>query len=404
MTERLYYDNAYLREFDAQVLEVRTVDGRILVRLDRSAFYPTSGGQPFDMGTLGGAEILDVFVDREGEVWHEVSACLTEGQTVHGEIDWARRFDHMQQHAGEHILAGAVHRLFGGHTIGLHLGRENSSIDVDFADGRTRLTEEELMRLEDDVNDHIQRDVPIRCWFPALEELDELPLRKPPTVKEHVRVVQIGDDEFCACGGTHPSTAGQIGLVKIVDARPSKGKLRLTFVCGQRAFNDYRRRAQAGEAAALLMSTGWENLPSAVDALVKRMKEAEFHLAKERRERALEGVPALLAEAEEEGEIRIVTKAYASLPMDAMRDVASAVTDEGKTVALLAAGTGTGVTLMFARAADVDIHIGKILSESAKKYGGKGGGKPEFAQGAAASGDVLTEAAGLVREALRVKA
>lgn len=400
MTDRLYYDNSYLVEFDARVLEARMDAGKILVRLDRSAFYPTSGGQPFDTGEISGAKVVDVFVDGAGEVWHEVTHPLSEGACVHGKIDWARRFDHMQQHAGEHILAGAVHRLLGGHTVGLHLGREDSSIDVDFPDGHTHLTAEEVRLLEDDVNAHIQRDVPIRCWFPDGEELKSLPLRKPPTVSEHVRIVQIGDDEFCACGGTHPSTAGQIGLVRITDARPSKGRVRLTFVCGMRAFEDYRRRARAIEAAANRLSTGWENLENAVDMLSKRARDAEYHLNRERSERVLEKVDALFAEAETVCGVRVISKAFSSLAVEALRDVAGAILEKGRAVALLACESGGGYSLLFARSADVDVHIGKILSESARAFGGKGGGKPDFAQGAAPSADVLTEAARMVKEAL----
>ena len=400
MTDRLYYDDCYLREFDARVVEARADGEKYFVRLDRSAFYPTSGGQPYDTGEISGARVLDVFVDKAGEVWHEVSRPFREGEAVHGSIDWARRFDHMQQHAGEHILAGAVHRLLGGHTVGLHLGKEDSSIDVDFPDGRTHLTAAEVALLEDDVNDHIQRDVPIRCWFPEADELKALPLRKPPTVTEHVRVVQIGDDEFCACGGTHPSSAGQIGLVRIADARPSKGRVRLTFVCGMRAFADYRKRAHMIEAAANRLSTGWENLEDAVETLLKRAKDAEFRLNRERSERALENVPLLLAEAEAVGGVRVVSKALPAMSADAMRGVAGAIVGKGSAVALLASESEGGYSLLFARSPDVDIHIGKILSDSARRFGGKGGGRPDFSQGAATSADVLGEAARQVKEAL----
>ena len=397
MTNRLYYDNPYLREFRARVEEVcESSDGAWLIRLDQSAFYPTSGGQPYDTGTLGCTNILDVFVDKGGEVWHKTDAPLTEGNEVLGEIDWARRFDHMQQHAGEHILAGAVHRLYQGHTVGLHLGKEASSIDVDFPDGSTRLGDEALKALEDDVNDHIQRDVPISCWFPDAEELKTLPLRKPPTVSEHVRVVQIGDDEFCACGGTHPSSAGQIGLLKIVDARPSKGRLRLTFVCGNRAFQDYRARVQAAEKAALVLSTSWENLPDAVESLLSRVKDAEYHLNKERRERALEGVSKLIENAETVGDMKVVKHVYQNLPMDALREAAAAVTVKHACVALFANETESGVQLLFARSADLTAAMGPLLTASAKKYGGKGGGKPDFAQGACESALAVDEAFSLL--------
>ena len=166
MTERLYYDNAYLTEFDGTVLACEARGGHYEVLLDRSAFYPTSGGQPFDTGRLADAKVLDVNV-ADGEVWHTVDRPLKAGDSVHGTIDWPRRFDHMQQHAGDHMIAGALHRLMGGVTIGLHVGDEVSTIDVSMPDGATRITPEALRQIEMDVNEHIQRDVPIRCWFPT---------------------------------------------------------------------------------------------------------------------------------------------------------------------------------------------------------------------------------------------
>ena len=229
MTDRLYYENAYLTAFDARVTRVSARDGRQHIALDRSAFYPTSGGQPFDTGMLNHARVTDVFVDEQGEVWHETDGMFTVGDAVHGEIDWPRRFDHMQQHAADHMIAGAIWRMFGGVTIGLHESDEISTIDVQMPDGRTRLTAEEVARVEWDVNCHIQRDLPIRCWFPEPDELAALPLRKKPTVQTHVRVVAIGDDEMVACGGTHPSSAGQIGLVKILSVLPARGKARVSF-------------------------------------------------------------------------------------------------------------------------------------------------------------------------------
>ena len=266
MTERLYYENAYLTEFDATVLACRENGAAYDILLDRSAFYPTSGGQPFDTGLLGGARVTDVNV-TEGEVWHTVDAPLTVGDTVHGVIDWARRFDHMQQHAGDHMIASALHRLMGGVTIGLHISGDVSTIDVAMPEGVTRISEEDIRRIEADVNERIQRDVPIRCWFPEAAELAALPLRKLPTVEEHVRIVAIGTDEMVACGGTHPATAGQLGLVKILSVAPARGKMRVTFLAGQRALADYARVADAAHQAAAMLSTGVENLTSAVASL-----------------------------------------------------------------------------------------------------------------------------------------
>ena len=230
-TDRLYYDDAYLTAFDAAILSCR--DG--WAALNRSAFYPTSGGQPFDTGVLTaeGTDYAVTDVQVQGNVvWHRIGASILEGIHVHGRIDWPRRFDHMQQHAGDHMLAGAAWQLFGATTIGLHMGNEVSSIDLSFPDGRTRLNDEEIDRWEMLVNERVQQDDPIRCWFPKPEELTALPLRKPPTVKEHVRVVAMGDYEMVACGGTHPRSTGQIGLVKILSCAPSRGNMRLTFISG----------------------------------------------------------------------------------------------------------------------------------------------------------------------------
>ena len=183
MTERLYYDDSYLTEFDAVVVRVELRNGRHIAALNRSAFYPTSGGQPYDTGMLNDVHVTDVFVDADGEVWHELEAPLAVGETVHGRIDWARRWDHMQQHGGEHMIAGAVYALTGGMTIGLHLGAEVSSIDVQFADGSTHMDADMIAQIEDYVNERIQMDAPIRCWFPDADELASLPLRKAPTVQ-----------------------------------------------------------------------------------------------------------------------------------------------------------------------------------------------------------------------------
>ncbi len=389
MTHRLYYNDSYQKDFEAYVLEMQVQDGRFFVRLNQSAFYPTSGGQPHDLGILGERSVLDVYVVKDGEVWHEVDGALNEGECVHGEIDWPRRFDHMQQHAGEHMLAGAVHRLFGGHTIGLHLGKDDSSIDVELPDGRMRLTDEELMLLEDDVNRHIQADVPIRCYFPDPDELMKLPLRKPPTVNEHVRIVQIGDDEFCACGGTHPSSAGQVGLVKIVDARPSRGKMRLTFLCGMRAFLDYRNRFREIEAASQVLSTGWQHLQDAVNALNIHQKDTEYQLRLLKKENALRTLEDIVNNAHCVNGVSIGVHVFDHIGMEGLREAASSFIKEENRIALFADEAESGVLLLFARSENVDIHIGKLLSEAAKRHGGKGGGRADFAQGAAGNADVL---------------
>ena len=380
MTDRLYYDNAYLTEFDGCVLACRENGAHFDVLLDTTAFYPTSGGQPFDTGTLGHAQVIDVNVE-DGEVWHTVTAPLAVGSTVHGCIDWARRFDHMQQHAADHMIASALHRLMGGVTIGLHISGDVSTIDVAMPGGATRISEEDVRCIEDDVNVRIQRDVPIRCWFPEKEELASLPLRKAPTVDEHVRIVAIGEDEMVACGGTHPSSAGQLGLVKIVSVTPARGKMRVAFLAGARATADYRRVSEAAHSAAALLSTGVENLAAGVNALQEKLRAAEFELVRLRREQLLNQAEPFIAEAETlPGGARLIAR-FVEADAMLLRDLASKLIETPGVIALLGAMNGDQAIYVFGRAADVNVHMGTLLKESAAPYGGKGGGRPDFAQG-----------------------
>lgn len=380
MTERLYYDNAYLTEFDGCVLACRENGAHFDVLLDRSAFYPTSGGQPFDTGTLGNAQVIDVNV-IDGDVWHTVTQPLTPGTTVHGCIDWPRRFDHMQQHAADHMIASALHRLMGGVTIGLHISGDMSTIDVSMPGGATRLSDEDIRRIEDDVNERIQRNVPVRCWFPEAEELAALPLRKPPTVDEHVRIVAIGEDEMVACGGTHPATAGQLGLVKIVSVTPARGKMRVAFLAGARAMADYRRVSEAAHQTAGMLSTGVENLAASVSALQEKLRAAEFELVRLRREQLLNQVAQFIAEAEAlPGGARLIAR-FVDADAMLLRDLASKLIEAPGMIALLGAMNGDQAIYVFGRSTDLNVHMGTLLKESALPYGGKGGGRPDFAQG-----------------------
>ena len=380
MTERLYYDDAYLMAFDAQVLECRACGERFEVRLDRSAFYPTSGGQPYDTGTLGDAQVTDVSV-AEGEVWHTVTKELRVGERVQGRIDWPRRFDHMQQHAGDHMIAGALHRLMGGVTIGLHISDEISTIDVAMPDGVTRISEEEIRRIEWDVNEHIQQDVPIRCWFPSDAELETLPLRKKPTVNENVRIVAIGDDEMVACGGTHPSSAGQIGLVKIVSVAPARGKMRVAFLAGRRALKDYFKCHEASHAVAELVSSSVDSLVSSVAAVQEKWHLAEVELVKCRKEQLLSQTQRMLEEAESLSDGTKLIARFVEADAVLLKELVSSLISRPHVIALVGAPSDGQAIYVFGCSSDVTVNMGTLLRESARPLGGKGGGRPDFAQG-----------------------
>ncbi len=380
MTERLYYDQAYLMEFDGRVLDCHPNGTRFDVLLDQSAFYPTSGGQPYDTGELGGARVVDVNV-KDGEVWHTVTAPLGVGNTVHGIIDWARRFDHMQQHAGDHMIAGTLHRLMGGVTIGLHISDDVSTIDVAMPEGVTRISDEEIRRVEMEVNERIQRNVPIRCWFPGEEELNALPLRKKPTVTEHVRIVAIGDEEMVACGGTHPSSAGQLGLVKILSAAPARGKMRITFVAGQRALKDYFACYDAAHEAAEKISANIHNLSAGVAALQEKCRSAELEVNKLRREQLFSQIQSMTEGAEILPNGTKLIAQFVNADANSLKELASRLIETSGMIALLGAMNGGQAAYVFARSADAEINMGNLLRDAARTLGGKGGGRPDFAQG-----------------------
>ena len=397
MTERLYYDNAYLTEFDGTVLACRPNGEYFDVLLERSAFYPTSGGQPFDTGVLGDARVVDVNV-TEGEVWHTVTKPIEVGASVHGSIDWQRRFDHMQQHAGDHMIAGALHRLMGGVTIGLHISSDVSTIDVAMPQGVTRISDEEIRMIEMDVNEHIQRDVPIRCWFPQKEELEKLPLRKEPTVSEHVRIVAIGDDEMVACGGTHPSTAGQLGLVSILSVAPARGKMRVTFVAGKRALDEHFRSKDAVRTSCELLSAKADTLPASVKTLQDRLRAAEYELNRLKKEQLLSRTQQLLDEAEELANGVKLVSCFVDADAVLLKDVTAKLIEQPGVVALMGAMNGEQALYVFGRSADVKTDMGALLRDSARLLGGKGGGRPDFAQGGGPK-EILEAAKNVLRNA-----
>lgn len=391
MTDRLYYDETYLREFDAEVTGCReTDDGLCEITLNRSAFYPTSGGQPYDTGMIiheqTGFPVSDVSVDAEGEVWHRVPKGLHTGDIIHGKIDWLRRFDHMQQHGGEHILAGAVWEKLGGMTIGLHLGKEMSTIDVTFPDGRARVTEEEIAMLEDTVNERIQQNDKVRCWFPSAEELKTLPLRKPPTVNEHIRIVAFGDYEMVACGGTHPSQTGEIGCIRILSVTPARGKARFAFVCGMRAVRLNRMNAGILNEAGMILSAPPEGITGAIVSLKEKVSELTDKLKTVQTDQVLKMLKnstEILPDGSslstvwwDEGNPEVLTEAVRKYIRN------------DKTIIL----AGVSGRIIYARSADLTLNLADLIRET-----GKGGGRPDMATGAG-NEESIRKAAERIRE------
>ena len=385
MTERLYYTESHLRMFTAEVVEGKQMDREEggscpAVRLNRTAFYPTSGGQPHDTGTLDGVPVLDVVEGDAGEIWHVLDRELSdETEDVVGRIDWARRFDHMQQHSGQHLLSAVFGAQMEARTVGFRLGTGESTIDLDVPD----LTWESAVRIENAVNQVVWADGKVEIRMVTEDVLDEIDLRKPPSVTGTIRVVLMGDADASACGGTHVTRTGEIGLIKITDLSNYKGGTRLAFLCGGRALAHYQQVLQLMQTSSLQLSVASSELPEAIKRLQGELKVTHRTLQNLEEEWAELKAEQLWSDADRVGDARVVTHVWTDRDFDDVRAVAFRLRERPRTVALLAA-TGQGVRLVCASSEGLpEINAVEVLQRALEPLDGRGGGSPSVAQGGA---------------------
>jgi alanyl-tRNA synthetase len=378
MTERLYYEDAYYQTFEAEVLAQRTHDGLPAVVLDRTAFYPTGGGQPNDLGKLGGARVADVVAAGE-DVLHVLDGDPPAGR-VTGAIDWARRFDHMQHHTGQHILSAAFIDVAGAQTVGFHLGVESVTIDLD----KPQIRDADLEAAEDLSNLMVWQNLPVRAWFPTEAELAALTVRKEIGDFDKVRIVQVGDFDATACGGTHVAHTGEVGIIKVLKLERRGEKTRVEFRCGGRALLDYRQKnASVNQLSAAFTVGAWE-VTEAVDRLRDDFKEARSAFNRARGELLTHTGDAVLREAAERGGVRLVRRAFdAAAGYDAkdLSKLAGQLAQAPGTVVLLGLA-GEKAQLILARAEDLDHNMVPALKTAlAVLDTARGGGRPGYASG-----------------------
>ncbi|HEX2695560.1 MAG TPA: alanyl-tRNA editing protein, partial [Acidobacteriota bacterium] len=328
-TKKLYYEDAYLTEFDARVVERRDVEGRPAVVLDRTAFYPEAGGQSSDRGTLDGVAVVDV-VDDGGTILH-VLAVPIEAAAVHGAVDRARRFDRMQQHSGQHILSQAFYEVLKGATLSFHIGDEVSALEI----GVPKISDADLDRVEARANAVVFEDLEIRTYFVPEEEIGTVPLRKPPKKGEAgmIRVVEVDRFDHSACGGTHCRRAGEVGLIKVVKWEKIRGNLRFDFVCGGRALRDYQEKNRTVRHAAAAFSVSDRDVPAAIDKA-----QAEVKALKKRARRLEERVAAFEAgQLVREASGKVIQAVFEDRSPEEARFLALNIIKQGEFVVLFAA-------------------------------------------------------------------
>lgn len=392
MTERLYYIEPYRVEFDAHVIRLEEHDGRPAAVLDRTAFYPTSGGQPFDTGRLGDAAVLDVIDREDGVILHVVDVALAAGP-VHGCIDWPRRFEHMQQHTGQHVLSAAFDRLLGARTESFHLGSASSTIDI----GRT-VSAAEIERAEDEANRVVWEDRPVGIRFADAEEAAKLPLRKEPARAGRLRLIEVEGFDISACGGTHVARTGAIGTIVVAASERLRGGTRVEFLCGARTLRRYRTLRDSVASSVRLLSVLPGELPAGIERLQTDSGDAR-RLLKDLQSRLASFEGAALADrAGSHGPTRMVVEALEGWDSNGLKAIASAVIARPGHVAALI-GLPQPSAVVIARSPDVGVDCASVLKRLTERFGGKGGGRPDLAQGGGlqgATGDILAVTRGLL--------
>jgi len=378
VTDRLYYHDSYLTEFRARVVE--TSPDRQRIYLDRTAFYATSGGQPFDIGKLGGVDVTDV-VDEDGRIAHQLSAPL-ETAEVSGVIDWPRRFDHMQQHTGQHLLSAVLVNMFNAQTVSFHLGVESCTIDV-----ARSLDPAQIRQAERRANEIVFENRPVTVGFE--DSSKDLGLRKPTEREGEIRIISIQDLDRSACGGTHVKATGEIGPILIRKLDRIRGNQRIEFLCGLRAVKRARADFEAISSVARAFSAAPDEVPALVATQFEKLQESD----KARRRLAAElaqarGRELYAATAPGPDGIRKVVRRVASLT-DELRAEAQSFTTGQKSV-FLAMGENPPA-IMLASSPDSGMNAGEFLKTALAKAGGRGGGTATMAQGSLPSKDLLDQ-------------
>jgi alanyl-tRNA synthetase len=384
MTQRLYYREPHRKTFDGTVVHVETVDGRSYVMLDQTAFYPTSGGQPNDTGTLGSAAVTDVIDREDGTIAHVISGTLQTGEVVSGEIDWARRFDHMQQHTGQHVLSAAFDRLFGVRTESFHMGQQSATIDL-----AREVTAAEVAKAEDDANRVVWEDRPVSIRFATAEEAAAMGMRKESDRTGTLRLIDVQDYDLSACGGTHVERTGAIGAIAIGGSEKLRGGSRVEFLCGDRVVQRFRLWRDALSAMQKHLSVPPIEMAPSIERLLEDSKALHRAIRGFQEKLAAHEASALLAKGP------VIVEAIEGWDAQGIKSIAVRATSANPVAVVVLFTTSTPAQVVIARGATAGVDAGALLKQLAAKFGGKGGGKPDLAQGGGlnASADELIAAA-----------
>jgi|SRR5262245_18171736 len=402
MTQKLYWSDSYLRRFTARIQNTWPENQGRLVELDRTAFYPTGGGQPCDTGTINSAHVSGVEMADDKRILHRLDGEIdfSIGQEVECQIDWMRRREIMQQHTGQHILSQAFFQLTGAETRGFRINEDLTEIDLTL-DSSPEMIEEVIDQAQELANSIVFDNREIRAHEVTPEEAARLPLRKESFITDLVRVIEIDGFDWSPCGGTHAKRTGELGLIAVRSWERAKKMARIHFVCGIRALHDYRAANQVADAVALRFSVARDQADASVARLIDENKQLL------RRVRELAGITAKV-EAQEMIEatnkvngVRIVSRVFEDRDFEELKLLAHRLADQDGGIALLATRQKDKAQLVFACSNDVSADMNEMIKIACQKLEGRGGGKAGFATGGGAQVGELENAIELVRDELR---
>lgn len=396
MTRKLYHIDQYLTTFSSAVVERIDVEGRPAIILEQTAFYPTSGGQPHDTGTLNNTQVIDVIENENHQIIHLLEKPIEE-ELVGGCIDWKRRFDHMQQHTGQHLLSQACIKICDAETLSFHLGEEVSTIDVN----HSGIGEYEVNAVEELANRIIYENREIVAHFVNKEETHKFPVRKLPTVERNIRIIEIKDFDFSPCGGTHCSHTGEIGMVKVRKWERYKGGTRIQFICGWRALQDYQQKTTVLKHLTEMLSSGEPDLPQNVGKLQEEAKSLRREYATLTKHLLEYEAKALLAERETFGDFSVLLKAFDNRHPKDLRILANKILEHSPSTIVLFGGKAEAkASLIFLRSEGLPFDMNQLMKTACAVINGKGGGQPQQAQGGGTEVEKLEEALQCAKDAI----
>ncbi|MFN8575423.1 MAG: DHHA1 domain-containing protein [Candidatus Sericytochromatia bacterium] len=377
MTEKLYYNDSHKLDFKSELIDITKFGDKYHAILDKTYFYPTSGGQSFDTGYINDIKVIDVF-EKDGKIIHVLEKEIPKG-IVDSKIDYERRLENMQHHTGQHLLSQAFIQALKAPTISIHLGDDICNIEI----VKKELNQEEVNQVEELANNIIYQNRPINMYYVDESEINELNLRKPPKKKgqDGIRVIDIEGFDISACGGTHAKSTGELGLIKIIGWEKYKGNIKVDFMCGLRALRDYRFKNIAIKNISTKFSAKDKQIEEIIYKSINDTKENLKELSNIKKELAFYKAKELIENADNFNDLKIISKEIVTEDIFFLKLIAQELVEFDNTIAFLYSNIGDKTNLIFCCNPNLEFNMNTYLSEVFKTFSGKGGGKPNFVQG-----------------------